>query len=133
MNTYWNCTKSGVVPPASGVSPPWRGQSGNVWGLRREHEVMATKWVIRYHICIQPPLELQTYLREVWSFTITEKAPTRSYSWLKAHTSAFIFKNLNLCKGSFLAPEPNNKTPAPYLLRAAGEHRQKVLKFKAVY
>ena len=27
-------------------------------------------------------------------FTITEKAPTRAYSWLKAPTSAFTFKTL---------------------------------------
>ena len=27
-------------------------------------------------------------------FTITEKAPTRAFSWLKAHTSAFTFKTL---------------------------------------
>ena len=27
-------------------------------------------------------------------FTITEKAPTRAFSWLKAATTAFIFKTL---------------------------------------
>ena len=27
-------------------------------------------------------------------FTITEKAPTRAFSWLKAHTRAFTFKTL---------------------------------------
>ena len=27
-------------------------------------------------------------------FTITEKAPTRAFSWLKASTSAFTFKTL---------------------------------------
>ena len=27
-------------------------------------------------------------------FTITEKAPTRAFSWLKAPTSAFTFKTL---------------------------------------
>ena len=29
-----------------------------------------------------------------WSCTITEKAPTRAFSWLKAATTAFTFKNL---------------------------------------
>ena len=29
-----------------------------------------------------------------WSCTITEKAPTRAFSWLKAPTSAFTFKTL---------------------------------------
>ena len=38
-----------------------------------------------------PPcaVELQTNLRK--DFTITEKAPTRAFSWLKALTSAFTF------------------------------------------
>ena len=27
-------------------------------------------------------------------FTITEEAPTRAFSWLKMHTSAFTFKAL---------------------------------------
>ena len=27
-------------------------------------------------------------------FTITEKAPTRAFSWLKTHTSTFTFKTL---------------------------------------
>ena len=39
-------------------------------------------------------LELQTNLREY--FTITEKAPTRAFSWLKVPTNAFTFKTL--CK-----------------------------------
>ena len=29
-------------------------------------------------------LELETKVREVWSFTITEHAPTKAFSWLKA-------------------------------------------------
>ena len=29
-----------------------------------------------------------------WSCTLTEKAPTRAFSWLKAATSTFTFKNL---------------------------------------
>ena len=37
-------------------------------------------------------VELQTNVRE--DFTITEKAPTRAFSWLKAPTSAFTFKTL---------------------------------------
>ena len=36
--------------------------------------------------------ELQTEVHE--DFTITEKAPTRAFSWLKAPTSAFTFKTL---------------------------------------
>ena len=36
--------------------------------------------------------ELQMKVRE--DFTITEKASTRAFSWLKAPTSAFLFKTL---------------------------------------
>ena len=37
-------------------------------------------------------VELQTNVRR--DFTITEMAPTRAFSWLKAPTSAFTFKTL---------------------------------------
>ena len=37
-------------------------------------------------------VELQTNLRE--DFTITEKVPTRAFSWLKAPTSAFTLKTI---------------------------------------
>ena len=41
----------------------------------------------------QPPLsELQTINRQ--TCTITEKVPTRAFSWLKAATIAFTFKTL---------------------------------------
>ena len=36
--------------------------------------------------------ELQTKVRE--DFTITEKVPTRTFSWLKVTTSKFTFKAL---------------------------------------
>ena len=39
-----------------------------------------------------PALVLQTINRGI--YTITEKAPTRAFSWLKAPTSAFTFKTL---------------------------------------
>ena len=39
---------------------------------------------------------LKTKVREY--FTITEKAPTRAFSWLKAPTSAFTFKMLCLLR-----------------------------------
>ena len=37
-------------------------------------------------------LEVHTKIPE--DFTITEKAPTRAFSWLEAPTSAFTFKTL---------------------------------------
>ena len=39
-------------------------------------------------------VQLDTNLREVGSFTITEKDLTRAFSWLTAATSTFTFKNL---------------------------------------
>ena len=41
---------------------------------------------------MQCPVELQTKVRE--GFTITEKASTRAFSWLKAPTCAFTFRTL---------------------------------------
>ena len=39
-------------------------------------------------------IELKTNLGELSSLTIMEKAPPTVFSWLKAHKSAFTFKNL---------------------------------------
>ena len=39
-------------------------------------------------------LLLESYSKVREDFTITEKAPTRAFSWLKAPTSAFTFKTL---------------------------------------
>ena len=38
-------------------------------------------------------VELQTEVPE--DFKITEKVPTRAFSWLKAPTSAFMFETLS--------------------------------------
>ena len=44
-------------------------------------------------------LELQAKVPEkLKDFTITEKAPTRAFSWLKAPTSTFTFKTLSTQK-----------------------------------
>ena len=41
--------------------------------------------VINNYFLVTSQVELETKLREVFqSFTITEKAPTRAFSWLKA-------------------------------------------------
>ena len=37
---------------------------------------------------------IEGYLKVREDFTITEKAPTSTFSWLKAATSAFTFKTL---------------------------------------
>ena len=51
------------------------------------------------HCCLAPPGDWRLVLCSAPSvsqsvFTITEKAPTRAFSWLKAPTSAFTFKTL---------------------------------------
>ena len=43
-------------------------------------------------VCRALLLELQTKVHE--DFTITEEAPTRAFSWLKAPTSTLTFKTL---------------------------------------
>ena len=48
-------------------------------------------------------VELQTNLRE--GFIITEKAPTRDFSWLKAPDIAFIFNSL-LPLGRYIDMDP---------------------------
>ena len=45
----------------------------------------------------QPPgilPEISAWKSSIWRFVITEKAPTRAFSWLKAATTAFTFKTL---------------------------------------
>ena len=39
-------------------------------------------------------IELQTKVKRCEDFTITEKAPTKAFSWLKAPSSAFTLKTL---------------------------------------
>ena len=45
-----------------------------------------------HSLVLRPALQLATRVRE--DFTITEKAPTRAFSYLKAATTAFTFKTL---------------------------------------
>ena len=44
------------------------------------------------HYLLLYGLELETEVHEV--FSMTEKAPTRAFSWLKAATPVLSFKNL---------------------------------------
>ena len=72
--------------------------SWHVAGVAR-HQVSAvsrcpqwTLWTLRHQgpINYAFTLELETNLRE--NFTITEKAPPRAFSWLKALITTFTFK-----------------------------------------
>ena len=44
--------------------------------------------------CVEDRAPNEGYPKVLKDFTITEKAPTRAFSWLKAPTSAFTFKTL---------------------------------------
>ena len=52
-----------------------------------EHEGFTREEVSRLVLCIAASVPQPV-------FTITEKAPTRAFSWLKVPTSAFTFKTL---------------------------------------
>ena len=47
-----------------------------------------SRWPPRIQVHISAPK------RSIRRFVITEKAPTRAFSWLKAATTAFTFKTL---------------------------------------
>ena len=69
------CTVSGGPPPTEqwleGVSWSWPGVT-----------------IARLSVLIR------AWKRSIRRFVITEKAPTRAFSWLKASTTAFTFKTL---------------------------------------
>ena len=57
-----------------------------------EDVVMAVK--VRLLHFINPNVCDRARKRSIRRFVITEKAPTRAFSWLKAATTAFTFKTL---------------------------------------
>ena len=71
------------------------GQGVCWWRLVTEETISGDLWLPAPWPA-QPawPVELETNLREVWSFMITEKALTRTFSWLKGPTYAFTIKTL---------------------------------------
>ena len=76
----------------------WRYVTGATPDSAKTQTVTASRHrrKFQYHIWLRTrTLELKTNLREVWSWIITEKAPTRAFSWLKEATTAFTFKTLH--------------------------------------
>ena len=103
--------QSSSVAPASKV--PWLREVGHDWKLSLKYFQCSVLMVLhknfvlnvqkfnhrcRYGLgCLQrlPRLYLTAAPSVLHSvFTITEKDPTRAFSWLKAPTSAFTFKTL---------------------------------------
>ena len=74
-----SCTRPPVMLPAGAVTPSSRAST---W-------TRGIQWLLH---CLHHLLELET--KAIRWFVITEKAPTRAFSWLKAATTAFKFKTL---------------------------------------
>ena len=76
------------------VLAPWWPSNG--FRLHHHESDAGSRWAHLLRFTEPPALELQTKVRE--NFTITEKTPTRafSFSWLKLPASAFTFKTLYL-------------------------------------
>ena len=90
-------------PPAAasrGPAPRWwsgsRGCSapaGSPWSPPPRRSCSAPCWSSFWHT-VSSRASNEGYSEVLKDFTITEKAPTRAFSWLKVPTSAFTFKTL---------------------------------------
>ena len=93
------------------VAPPVlpRVQRGHVGGARVHHQLVArvagpgaalapahhaVHLAAHRHLHHAPQLVLGSAVKRSIGLTITEKAPTRAFSWFKAATTAFTFKKL---------------------------------------
>ena len=80
-----------VCPLGTGRGWPgwWRGTAGLCWLGGRA----ARTWG-QVRCCTVDTSAVKRSIDSTTSCTITEKAPTRAFSWLKAPASAFTFKTL---------------------------------------
>ena len=65
-----------------------------------------------HHIATTPPTSASK--RSIRRFVITEKAPTRVFSWLKAATTAFTFKTLLRHYAKWTVSPRLTNLPVPY-------------------
>ena len=86
---YLYCLTSTDCNNTSQRERPERPNRGSVGSTRRHHHhwCRSVGPLPNIVLCSAPSVPQQV-------FTITEKAPTRAFSWLKAPTSAFTFKTL---------------------------------------
>ena len=75
----------------------WICHDNHLWNiyilmLKGYHGIMTARYGVLFYLMLHYDRCLKSINR--WSCTITEKAPTRTFSWLKAPTSAFTFKTL---------------------------------------
>ena len=94
----WRCGPHFTFPHQTRVHwfvslPRLGGASGHVqfWVSGPESLLIGTRPALTTDIILQ---HVQLLLSAIRRFVITEKAPTRAFSWLKAPTSAFTFKTL---------------------------------------
>ena len=94
----WRCGPHFTFPHQTRVHwfvslPRLGGASGHVqfWVSGPESLLIGTRPALATDIILQ---HVQLLLSAIRRFIITEKAPTRAFSWLKAPTSAFTFKIL---------------------------------------
>ena len=64
------------------------------WNPARSSELPRTKSVCIFKSAALAVWEIEIQTKAIRRFVITEKAPTRAFSWLKAATTAFTFKTL---------------------------------------
>ena len=75
---------------------PLRHVDGELHGAGRVHHqprALVQHRVQAAHL-VDKNIKLTSIIQKHEDFTITEKAPTRTFSWLKVPTSAFTFKTL---------------------------------------
>ena len=70
----------------------WSAVSRWGWSVTASTPSPSTRWCCRPRSIVNGDSDTRTINR--WSCTITEKAPTRAFSWLKAPTTDFTFKTL---------------------------------------
>ena len=88
----------GICSPYS-VNAGWETQTDWLWLMTSDscctlRHMLAHTWLLLCITCCVQGLGCSASKSSIRRFVITEKAPTRAFSWLKAATTAFTFKTL---------------------------------------
>ena len=88
-----SCTDSGTV---SSVSTDTHELTSSSFFSRRSFSRHTSSWSLNTSrvTCHVSGVTISASKRSIRRFVITEKAPTRAFSWLKAATTAFTFKTI---------------------------------------
>ena len=110
----WSTPKAPfIIIPRHPVSPGLTNHNHSQRGIASRDPMLLSDWLVRCQGCraeilrprdmrnVSPGCRVDIFKLETRSsnegsrkFTITEKAPSMAFSWLKAPTSAFTFKTL---------------------------------------